>query len=87
MKEVNFVPTFKQLADCMTKIGKKADWLRSVSKNRDLVLFSSSTSNLFLLHICFTNYTHTFVLQAILLKKRTSQSQVTVTRIESFLVI
>ena len=36
VKEVNWVPTLKQLADCMTKKGKTADWLLRVSRNNSL---------------------------------------------------
>ena len=38
VKEVNWVPTQKQLADCMTKRGHKSDWLLSVAKNNRLNL-------------------------------------------------
>ena len=35
VKSIDWVPTDKMLADCMTKKNKKADWLLEVaSKNR-----------------------------------------------------
>ena len=36
IKEVNWVPTQNQLADCMTKQGKNSDWLLRVSSNNIL---------------------------------------------------
>ena len=36
VEEVDWVPTDQQLADCMTKKGKKAEWLLKVSRNNML---------------------------------------------------
>ena len=38
VKDVNWVPTQKQLADCMTKQGKNAGWLLSVGSRNNLEL-------------------------------------------------
>ena len=38
VKDVNWVPTQKQLADCMTKQGKNAGWLLSVGSRNTLEL-------------------------------------------------
>ena len=38
VKDVHWVPTAEQLADCMTKYGKKADWLLKVASRNKLVL-------------------------------------------------
>ena len=38
VKDVHWVPTAEQLADCMTKHGKKADWLLKVASGNKLVL-------------------------------------------------
>ena len=36
IKEVNWVPTQNQLADCMTKQGKNSNWLMRVSSHNNL---------------------------------------------------
>ena len=36
VQSVSWVPTDKQLADCMTKKNKKADWLLSVASSNKL---------------------------------------------------
>ena len=38
VKDVTWVPTDKQLADCMTKKGKKADWLLNVGSSNKLAM-------------------------------------------------
>ena len=37
VRSVKWVPTDKQLADCMTKKGKKADWLLKVASRNSLL--------------------------------------------------
>ena len=36
VRNISWVPTNKQLADCMTKANKKADWLLDVSSSNKL---------------------------------------------------
>ena len=36
LKDVHWVPTDKQLADCLTKMGKNANWLLKVASRNNL---------------------------------------------------
>jgi hypothetical protein len=38
VKKVNWVPTAEQMADCMTKKNKKAEWLLSVASDNVLLM-------------------------------------------------
>ena len=41
VKDVHWVPTKEQLADCLTKQGKRADWLLKVASRNKLVFYKN----------------------------------------------